>query len=202
MKKLCLIFLTCSLSITIGAQSFDAYIAAGPVFSQVDGDRVGGYDKLGYTAGVGVSYPIDLYWSAIMELGYIQKGTGSYNESDNATYRTVLHYLHLPILIDYKLTDKFSIETGLSLGALVGHGFYEDGYKSSTSFDDFRTFDLDWLAGATYHASERIKVNLRFAYSLTSITNTPDDVKDTSYLFQSIYGKYNRSLSLCCLYFF
>lgn len=202
MKKLNIIILLCSLSFALSAQAFAAYLMAGPVVSQIDGDRLGGFDKVGYTTGVGVSLPIYGLWSTRIELGYIQKGKGSQDYTDDATYKTVLHYMQLPILLELSIVDRFSIESGFSFALLAGHQFYDDKGKTDYNFFDPNIFDFDWMFGGTYHATDHIKVNMRFAYSITSICDLPSDVNAGGNIFQNDYGKYNRSLSLCCMYYF
>ena len=202
MKKHSLILLFYAVSLALNAQSFDAYIMAGPVVSQIDGDRFGGFDKVGYTTGIGASFPIYGLWSMIVELGYIQKGKGSLEYTDDATYKTVLHYMQLPTMLELQIVDKFAIQTGFTFGLLIGHQFHINGSKTDYDFFEPNTFDFDWAFGGTYKATKHIRVNLRFAYSITTICDLPEGVNAGGNVFQNNYGIYNRSLSLSCMYYF
>jgi len=186
----------------ISAQSFDFYALAGPAVSQIDGDRVGGYNKLGAIAGIGVAHSVTSDWQALMELEYVSKGKASYAENSGATYTTALHYIQLPILAKYELTHNIHVESGLSLAFLMSYQFYEDNEPiSSDPFQPLK-FDFDWLLGATYTINEYWKVNLRFAYSILHM----NEISDTSYYRPNIWkhplGKYNRTLTLAMQYWF
>lgn len=188
---------------SLSAQSFDLYALAGPVVSQIDGDRIGGYDKFGIVAGVGLSRPYSKHWSGVMELEYISKGKGSYTESTGATNKTALHYIELPILAHYHLDDKFSLESGLSFAALMSYQFYEDGQESSHNPWDPNSFDFEWLFGASYKLNEDLAINLRFSTSITPMGLTSDiEVVHRPNIFKHPYGMYNRSVAIAFQYWF
>jgi len=50
---------------------FNAKIFAGPTFSQIQGDQLAGFDKVGYEAGVGVSYALYPKIDIAVEFGYL-----------------------------------------------------------------------------------------------------------------------------------
>lgn len=182
------------------AQSFDFYALAGPSVSQIDGDRMGGYDKLGAVAGIGIAQSFSPQWYGLMELEYISKGKGSYNETTGATYKTALHYIQLPILAEYKITDKLFLESGISMAVLLSYQFYEDNEASSNEPFQPLKFDIEWLLGSTYSINKNWKVNLRFAYSIIHI----NEISETNYYRPNFWkhplGRYNRSLTVALQY--
>jgi opacity protein-like surface antigen len=188
---------------TVRAQSFDAFVLAGPVVSQVDGDYLGGYNKLGVVGGLGVSYDIKDKLSGILELSYIQKGKGMFNKSDFSSTKTVLNYLQMPLLVTYEVMPKLKVEGGFSIGLLLSYKFIEDGIESS----DFAPYtpnawDVDWLVGARYDFTDVWSLNLRFAYSLFPMG---DEIEDDVYspdVWRNSGAKYNRSIALALMYWF
>lgn len=203
MTKQFLILITLFISLQLAsAQDFKFFALGGPVVSQIDGDRIGGYDKMGVVAGLGVSHSINTKWNALMELEYISKGKGTYEESTGATYKTALHYLQLPLLAEYNVADHFYIETGLSFAYLMSYQFYENGEPTSGEPFQPLNFDLDWLIGGTYEINEDWRVNLRFSYSIIHM----NEITETDYYRPNIWkhplGKYNRSLALALQYWF
>jgi len=196
-----LIICLAGFSLTAMAQNFEFYTLAGPVVSQIDGDRVGGYNKLGAVAGIGVAYPFQEVWYAMMELSYIGKGKGSFNESSLATYKTSLHYIQLPLLISRQVHPQFVVETGLSTGYLLAYEFYEDG--SPTNSDPYRPtrFDMDGLLGLSYLLNAHWKLNLRFSYSLFHMNKISGDYYRSN-IWKHPLGKYNRNMALAFQYWF
>lgn len=186
----------------ISAQTFDGYATAGGVVSQIDGDRLGGYNKIGLTLGLGIKREFSPEWAGRLEIGYIQKGKGTFNESDGSTYKTALHYMEIPVLAQYTLTPQWSIESGLSLAYLLSYKFYDNGSETSTYPYTPHAIDLNWILGGNYNINEQWQLNLQFAHSIIAIADTtPDDVEVTN-RWQNPWKKYNRSMSLKLRYYF
>lgn len=202
MKKPLFILLLLAACTIAQAQDFDFYAIGGPVVSQVDGDRIGGYDKLGAVAGIGVAHAFVSPWRGIMELEYIQKGKGSFNESSGETTKTTLHYIQLPVLAEYTILENVALETGFSFGYLMKYQFYQDGQPTDHSYYTPRTFELDYLFGGSYTINELWKVNLRFAYSIIPIGVTSDEEIFRTTIWRNPYGRYNRSVALAFQYWF
>ena len=57
------------------AQNFDAGLIGGFSTSQVTGDNLSGFDKLGSRFGAYISYPINKKMSYQMEMQFLQKGS-------------------------------------------------------------------------------------------------------------------------------
>ena len=74
MKKLVLMLWLSSIITAAIAQDFGAQFLVGANFSQVDGDQLGGYNKLGANLGVQIDREITEDWSGAFELRYSMKG--------------------------------------------------------------------------------------------------------------------------------
>jgi hypothetical protein len=203
MKRIILPLLLCLSSYTLVGQAYELYALAGPVLNQIDGDRLGGYDNLGAVAGIGVYTPLSESWKGMLELEYINKGSGSFDEASGASKKTALHYIQLPVIVEYNINDKFFVETGLSIAYLMGYQLYEDGHPSSFYTGTFKNFDFQWLCGGSYALSEQWRVNMRFSYSIVpmGLTSDIESVYRPNF-WKHPYGLYNRNLALAFQYLF
>ena len=64
-----------SLSLTGFGQTFSAGLALGFNMSQIDGDKLAGYNKLGVATGARVDAKLDERWKLGMELLFSQMGS-------------------------------------------------------------------------------------------------------------------------------
>lgn len=193
------ILLLSLITLNISAQKFDAYATAGGVVSQIDGDRLGGYNKAGVKVGMGVERQITEKWDMCLEIGYIQNGKGTFNESSNASYKTTLHYLQLPILLQYNAAEKWNLELGLAPAYLISYKFYENGGETKAPYTPY-SFDVTTLLGANYILDQTWSINLRFAHSLLPMGDTtPEDVEVPN-RWKNPYSKFNRSIALSLVY--
>ena len=120
----------------VNAQRFKGEVIAGVNLSQVDGDMVIGYKKVGVKAGLGAMLPfswskynVKKNWAVSMEILYNQKGArqrqfGVFDSSDalfgvNMKYKLHLDYVSLPIMLHYYDRDIWSIAIGLQYSRLV-----------------------------------------------------------------------------------
>ncbi|MDZ7742314.1 MAG: outer membrane beta-barrel protein [Bacteroidota bacterium] len=118
-KKTFLTSILFSLLAFATAQEFEGGVHLGLVASQVQGDNYGGYNKAGLYLGGYVSYQFSKHGIVQMELDYIQKGSRKIpGENEIDTYKLNIHYVELPVLYQYIINEKFSVEAGLALGVL------------------------------------------------------------------------------------
>ena len=124
------LFLTAALLLIIGslnAQVFQGELIGGMNLSQVDGDEVFGFKKVGINVGVGVIMPINEKFSISMEVLYSQKGASqkaqyvqdstivsmdSTKALCNGAYNLTLDYVEVPLLFMYNEKDIFTVGVG------------------------------------------------------------------------------------------
>ncbi len=188
------------ISLPAFSQSFDLYVMAGPVVSQIDGDRLGGYNKVGAIAGLGISRTIIPQWKALMELNYIQKGKGSYNVENGETHKTILNYVELPLVAEYQINELLCVQAGLSGALLISHTFLEDGEINQAPLYEPNRFDFDYQLGACYQLNEQMSVVLRLAGSIIAMGDQLPDVSYSPSIWVNAGGKYNRSIALSLRY--
>jgi len=164
------IFITVLLLISYQAmaQKFKAGFLAGLTTSQMTGDQLAGYNKLGGKFGAFIIYPLNKKSNLKMELQFNQKGSKKpYIENSLQTYSFQLNYLEIPILFDYKVRQFVSIESGVSLGYLVS--FKEENESGEMITQVPNDLAMDFMLGANYQWKENTRINIRFGHSIIPI---------------------------------
>jgi opacity protein-like surface antigen len=206
MKKLIIIVLFI-IPLTTLAQRFYGGALVGLCASQVDGDTYAGFDKLGLQGGVFVNTKFTKAWGAQMEIKYNAKGARKKtSESDRATYSLTLHYIDIPLIINYTILDKFIIDAGFVPGYLFAKKGEEDGIKfSDEEIRAFKKVDLSWLLGLNYKITDNFIANIRYSYSLFSIRdyeNVNANYGIIAQIFGYTNGDYNNFLTMGIYYQF
>lgn len=180
-----ILFLALSFGNSLKAQIIKGEVIAGFNLSKVEGDRVNNgiirFNKPGFNLGLGVLVPVYKNFDVNLEVLYSQKGAlkrfGSNPDSADPNYLTRLNYAEIPVLIQYTDRDRITVGTGLSYSRLVGVKWVVNGRTISDNvLDNYYSKDnLDWLLDFRFKIYEQLKLNIRYAYSLTSIWSGPDD---------------------------
>ena len=103
------------------AQKFVGGATLGINASQVSGDNLGGYDKVGITGGVIVSRKLTEKSELEMRITYSAKGSRdvpNYEKGKYTAYYLKLNYIEVPILYRYKF-KKIWLMGGISGGYLI-----------------------------------------------------------------------------------
>ena len=199
--KRSLIIILIVLPAVLSAQRFNGGVLIGLSASQVDGDTYAGFDKVGLQGGVFVNTKFNNAWGAQMELKYNAKGARKKTtESSPETYSLTLHYIDIPLMVNYTIQEKFIIDAGL----VPGYLFAKKGEENGIDFVDeeisgFKKFDLSWLIGFNYKISDNFIANLRYSYSLFSIRdyeNVDSNYSVIAQLFGYTTGDYNNYLTM------
>ena len=194
------IFIVC-LGFTTAAvgQNFGARALLGTNFSQVDGDQLGGYHKLGLNAGIQINREMNEEWKAAFEIRYTMKGsTKTIDPDEPATFTLDLkyHYIEVPLLFSYTSLTKLEPYGGISLGVNVLNERDENGIV--TKEPELKKTETALHLGCTYPLSSKIRADLRHSYSLLSIRDYP--VAANSPRLLSRTGWFNRLFTLSLSY--
>jgi hypothetical protein len=181
-------------------KGFRGGIMAGACASQVDGDKLSGYNKGGFQGGIFLSNKLNDKSGFSIEMKYIQKGsrtTSSPPDSVNVTpdryYKLRLSYIEVPFLANYYLKKKFMLESGLGFAYLFRVREDTDGNGMTTlgKYDiPFKHFDFPFYFGVAFCPFENFHINFRYSYSTMAIRNHPGN--QTWYFDR---GQYNNLLS-------
>lgn len=175
-KYLILTFLLYALCTTLYAQRFKGAVMGGMNISQVDGDEVVGYKRIGAHFGAAAILPIKKF-DITLEAVFNQKG--AYQKPQyladtfgrTGEYDLRLNYVEVPIIAHY--TDKEFITAGLgfSWGRLVSFSEVEHGGALPPYSDTvgFRNDDWNVLVDLQLRIYKQLKFNVRYAYSLAAL---------------------------------
>ncbi len=163
------------LTITVSsAQKFIGTAIVGANVSQIDGDNLYGWDKIGINGGFRLGYNIANKTNLAIEFLYSQRGSAPSISSGSDFGSIDLKYIEIPLLIEYNdwyLEEedyyKVGIEGGLSYGNLFN-------VSSSNSFvpmdlDGYKKHDISYTIGARYSFTKHIAGVFRFSQTIGNI---------------------------------
>ena len=170
-------------SFQLNAQKFDAGAILGLNTSQITGDNFAGYNQPGLIAGFWVSRNTGDKSKLVMEMQYLPKGSRKNpkpNDLDFAFYRLRLHYIEVPIVFNYRVHKRITLESGLSFGALVGVYEADENGPLVGNFapkEQFKPYDISFNAGINWQIDEHFVFNVRSINSIFPVRDYPDQVK-------------------------
>ncbi|MBN2166374.1 MAG: PorT family protein [Marinilabiliaceae bacterium] len=192
----------------VNGQDFYAGPLLGASFSQVDGDTYAGFNKVGIKLGGFVGRQIWDDWEVQMEIMYVQKGSRHAPDIENgdyADYEIRLEYIEIPLLLRYNYKRVF-FEGGLSYGSLLSSAEYDMGENfedlyGSENIVPFQSNEFATHFGIGYCVTERLKVNMRFSYSINRIRIPFDgEIKVYEPHWGRKTGQYNDVISVALSY--
>jgi hypothetical protein len=191
------------LSLVSYSQGFEAGIIAGFNTSQISGDDLGGFNRISPNAGIYVTRELTdkLNWQ--LEMTYLGKGSKkNIGPEDPASsyYLLRIHYIELPVLLQYEFSNKIVIEGGPSLGVYVGHK--EEDINGEfvgilSAREQFKKFDLSGNLGVIWKLNENWSLNVRASNSILPVRNF-----DQQASFRLTTGQLNKSIMARLLYKF
>lgn len=215
-----------SFSLILSERSFSQHIlgavSAGINLSQVDGDEVYGFKKIGFNGGPSVIIPFgkDKKWSLTLELLFSQLGSKQrsvYSATDTIIkkdslkfydgYRLSLNYVQIPVIVHF--TDKRFLAGGLGFqyGQLVGVTEYEDyndirGFvrTNTTLQGPYSLGDFKVLADVRIRIFMGLWFNARYSYSILPIRTR--EFKNPFYGNTWLRKQYNNVITLRFTYIF
>jgi len=152
------------------AQRFEGGIVAGINLSQLDGDRLAGFNHIGLNAGGRVAAILSDRWQLSMELLFSQQGSKrTLNDDPGAVFERInLNMVEVPVMINF-LEWKFHVSAGLSYGRLINFKV-EDVFGEDVS--DSQTFNEDLflaIVSATFYFDEHFGLNLGWSKALNNL---------------------------------
>jgi hypothetical protein len=174
--------------------------------TQVDGDEVYGFHKFGLNTGLAAIVPFGNNWAASLETIYNQKGAHQKkraNDSLDGSYDLKLNYLEVPVLIQYTDKDIVTFAAGMSWGRLVDVSEQRNGYDmpgTTLNSGIYRSTDLNILFDIKFRLIDRLRFNVRYAYSLRPIATR--EVIDSKTGKPNIRDQYNNLFTFRLYYVF
>lgn len=184
-KKLLLpAIVLCLMAQELRAQSFGGGFFVGPTVSQIGGDNLAGFDKLGALGGFYTYTPLSDNWRLQMELYFIRKGSRDGREgSANTFYNATINVVELPLIFQYDYSEKVFFVIGPALSTMVST-VETDIAGFNPGQVPFNRFSLTGIAGVGYRFNDRLNFQWRGQWSLTPIRSrefTPPGAPWTDY---------------------
>jgi hypothetical protein len=161
-------------SMVADAQVIKGAVIGGFNLSQVDGDEVYGFKKFGANMGAAAIIPFTDHWEVSIETIFSQKGSHQKPQREDSLtgeYLLKLNYLDIPVLVHYNDKDIVTFGLGLSYGRLTHVEEYEHGQliETTTIEGPYSRSDINGIADIRFRIWQRLKFNVRYAYSLKKI---------------------------------
>lgn len=175
------------LTTTVSGQIFKGTVIAGGNLTQVEGDKLKGWNQFGFTGGVGVIMPIgkEQKWGINLETLFTQKGSFQKQqfESDSLTdeYRLRLNYFEVPLYVTFTDKDVLTFGLGGYYARLASareeeHSGMQEPYMDSVPFNDS---DWGFLIDVRVRIWQHLHVGVRYSQSLMSIRERTFSADDT-----------------------
>ena len=198
MKKSILIFFIPFLCFS---QNFNAGIIGGISTTQVSGDGLKGFNKIGPKVGLYVNREFS-WFSIQLELQYLSKGSKKIINNANqnnlntyANYKFHLDYVGVPIVCFTNITEKIKFELGTAINILINQNEEIDFYVDNSR--EVSRIENAILIGLIYVLNEKYSISVRGSNSIFPIRKHSIQ---QSYQWNS--GQYNTGLSFNLLYEF
>ncbi|MEO0585266.1 MAG: outer membrane beta-barrel protein [Bacteroidota bacterium] len=155
--------------LSISAQNFKGGLSLGLNGSQVDGDGLAGFRKVGITGGLYLQYPVSELVDVQLEILY--SPLGSLDRFRISGLRS--SYIDFPLLVNFHLPlevwdekEVLNLEGGLAFGYLLV-ATSPDRFTDFT--DAYRSVDTRFMLGVVVDLGEKTHLGLRYARSLYSV---------------------------------
>lgn len=176
-----LLYIFISIPLRVEAQKFGGGIKLGFNASQIDGDDLAGYDKIGINTGLNTSYNLSKPWQLNLDFVYSQRGSQSklINDGLGSFRKITLNYLELPIYVGYQdwyMEDDF-YKVQAFAGASYSRLFSVKNQLGVSDIDEanFLKNDISYLFGVKYMFTKHFGIEGRYTRSITKLYKNPND---------------------------
>lgn len=214
---LCLIALVFGTILPLQAQDSDPVgtfaggVSVGGTASQISGDNLAGFHKVGATAGVFANCVLadqpKFGLKLQMEMNFVMKGSHSYTPPSQpvdpmSKYVLNLGYIEVPVLLRFRfarITIRGSSDFEFEAGPAFGIHLYtreRDAYGTVVGRPDFKWWELSMMGGLSYRFKEHHAITLRYSNSILPVR------KPTWVVNQTVKMQFNSVLYLIYSYQF
>lgn len=165
---------------TLGSfAQFSLNAVAGVTASQIRGDDLAGYDKLGLTGGLRLSTILKDKTDINIELLYSQRGSQSELSRNNSLpqVKINLDYVEIPVylsLVDWYIEEddyyRVQVHGGFSYARLINSSTIDEVNGTIDLLaESFNENDFAYLLGATYFVSPTLGITARYTRSINNL---------------------------------
>lgn len=189
-----------------GQSIFGLHGVLGVNASQIRGDLLAGFDKVGICGGLRGTVELKEPLGLSVELLYSERGSRPdiFGDVFDPDINVTLRYLEMPVYLtysDWRDTEdgyhKAFALAGISLGRLIESSTFDAFNEAEMDLDslamEFNQNDLSWLVGFGFRLSNRFIISARYTRSITLLLNAEKKGLNTNSLrvfFLSFRGEY------------
>jgi len=171
MKKLLLLSFSMLLLLGVYAQHPHWGIKGGINIANLNTQNGGKPDsKIGIHLG-GLAH-IHLSEDFALQPELMYSSQGSQQTIGGNDYKNKLHYVNLPVLLQYMTGSGFRLQTGPQLGLLVSAGYKVNDTETDAD-DSYKTPDFSWAFGASYVTRKGLGFDARYNLGISNINDAP-----------------------------
>jgi Outer membrane protein beta-barrel domain len=151
-------------------RKFHLLLSVGANASQVNGDKLAGFDKFGLNIGAGVRRSFGQKSAWQLEFLYSEKGSKDVVSTNNPVPDTLFqfNYIDVPLVYSYNFYPKLRGEIGIFNSVRLS-ATYSDFVIDYDRSSIIRSSDHGLLAGVQYQFGEHLGANLRISQSIFDI---------------------------------
>lgn len=155
------------------SQNFKLNLSAGLNFSQVNGDKLAGFNKIGLCGGAGISRNLKNNQTIGFEILYSEKGSKDVVSNADPIVDTLFkfNYIEIPIIYQYQLKPKLNLQLGAYTAVNI-KSVYNNGLEDYDVSDQIYNLDYGILAGLSYELGPKSKIQSRLSTSTLDFNNT------------------------------
>lgn len=159
--------LFCSYSLL--GQRFQGGLIAGFNLTQLDGDRIAGYNKIGLNVGGKVTTVLTDKWGFTLELLFSQQGSRASAAEISPVYDAIrLNFVEVPVFLHFQ-DWKFKVNAGLTYNRLIDYEVIQIDGADITDAQDYRVNNVGLVLGITYVSGEHWSYDGRWTYFLNDL---------------------------------
>ncbi len=164
------------LNCASSAQKFSGTAIVGANVSQIDGDNLFGWDKIGINGGMRLGYTIANKTNLAIEFLYSQRGSAPSIASGSSFGSIDLKYIEIPVLVEYNdwyLEDEDYYKIGAEAGFSYGNLFSvtSSNAVNPVGLDGYKKNDISFTIGARYSFTKNIAGVFRYSQSIGTINS-------------------------------
>ena len=172
-----IVFIFLFLPVLVFGQGFGGGLYAGISTSQVSGDGIGGFNKIGAWAGGFADYRFTPRSTLQLELSFIQKGSRQAPtvKNNGVLYVHNQNILEIPVMYRWYGIKNMSVELGLQAGIILSTVERGNTIPTTTNNPLFKPAEFSGAAGLSYYFWKgKIEVNARYSNSILSLKGNRD----------------------------
>lgn len=178
-KPLIFVFLLTIASFVAKGQRFSGTAIVGANVSQIDGDNLFGWDKIGLNGGFRLGYEIADKTNLAIEFLYSQRGSAPSISSGSDFQSIDLKYIEIPLLIEYNdwyLEEEDYYKVGIEGGFSYGNLFSVSSSNNLiiSDLDGYKKNDISYTIGARYSFTKNIAGVFRYSGTVGTIYRNED----------------------------